>query len=419
MKLPDLIKEAILQAKISLDELDDGKIYGGVLETHLYKLAKASKQELQEIRNTRNQVLMRECEEIFQEAKEALKILEKYKIAGEETTIPDEELEIIKSLLERVKMLEIIVAEQESRREKNMMSRRGFLGRGLMAAAGTFARPLMAFAQNTTDKKEQEVTLYLDVYSGKTLDGLKWDMSSGHKKTEWKFSGTFSAVKTKYVEEFRNKELPYPLRQTEDSILTLAQRVSGVPGYFENAFLAELKINSYKGGILEGNINFYDIAPINLNGFNYKVSLKFEFEGKTVEVPQGLKDKKFYELEIRNLEQFSIVMESNNPNDPKPSISIAYNIGWDWSIDDGNNSYIAKCSWISKGVEINLLSRDIKRDLAPNKIFGRVLDPSNAIELLENSIKKWKFVLEEENGRYRLISTNYPPPKVMKLYYKN
>ena len=50
MDIPNLIKEAILQAKISLKELNDGKIYGSVLETHIYKLAKLSKEELQEIR---------------------------------------------------------------------------------------------------------------------------------------------------------------------------------------------------------------------------------------------------------------------------------------------------------------------------------------------------------------------------------
>ena len=82
MKLPNLVKEAILQAKISLTELGQGKIYGGVLETHIFKLARYSKKEFHEIRKFGNDELTRESEEIFQEAREAYEILKNMKHMG-------------------------------------------------------------------------------------------------------------------------------------------------------------------------------------------------------------------------------------------------------------------------------------------------------------------------------------------------
>lgn len=138
MKLPSLIKEAILQAIISLKELNEGKIYGGILETHLYKLARYSKVELHEIRRLGNENLARECREIFQEAKEAYEILKKFEHHG----LEDSQVERIRILLRRIMALENLVREQTQG-----MTRREIIRKGILATAASHIFGTRAFGE--------------------------------------------------------------------------------------------------------------------------------------------------------------------------------------------------------------------------------------------------------------------------------
>jgi len=160
MSLPNLIKEAILQATISLKELNDGKIYGGVLETHLYKLARASKKELQEISKFKNEDLKRECQEIFQEAKVAYEIIRKY----EAQVLNEQQVDRIRILLQRIMNLETLVGQQTQG-----MTRREFLRKGALATAASAIFEARAFAAKPQARPKTLESLQTKTAPGKHL----------------------------------------------------------------------------------------------------------------------------------------------------------------------------------------------------------------------------------------------------------